>query len=68
VADDAGVLGAPDGLADGATDGATEGLRLGAGVGEVVQPARAAKRETDRVTVAIARFIRSLQGETGQLG
>jgi hypothetical protein len=42
-------------------------VTVGAGVGEEVQAAKAVNIESDRVTVAIARFIGILRGESGQL-
>jgi hypothetical protein len=59
AADEAGTLGAADGAADGTT--------VGSGVGEDVQAARAPNMASDRVIVAIARFIWNLEAATGQL-
>jgi len=62
------VLGAVDEAgALGAVDGATDGVRVGTGVGDVVQAVTPPNMASDRVMVAIARFIWNLQGESGQL-
>jgi hypothetical protein len=55
--DEAGTL--------GATDGATDGTG-GTGVGDEVHAESATNRDSDNVTVAIARFIGSLQDRVGQ--